>query len=371
MKNKKYILILTVLAITAALATAGSLSVITNASKKVQTESIAVRAIGTNIVADGTIHSQNEATLHFPTGGKLTYLPFKEGDTVYQGQTIAQLDIYPLQKQLSAALNAYRITRDTFDQTQDNVTNGIVQGQQKANLEGKNLGLTSVTSLNPDDNLNTIVNDIVKRIVDQNQANLDNSVIQVQLANYAMQLATITSPIDGIILHEDVTTPNIIVSPANGFTIVDPSVYVFKANVPAQDIDFIRTGAIASVTLTGNDHAISGTVIKVYPQKITLANGQEVYQVDVQSDDLKNAAYGQSGTVIIASSNNQTTILAPTWTILGNNYVWVAINNKAVLQKVTVGKVHENYTELVSGVNEQDKIITNPMSVAANYYQAL
>ena len=38
------------------------------------------------------------------------------------------------------------------------------------------------------------VNDAIKRIVDQNQASLDNSVINVELANYALQLSRLTSP---------------------------------------------------------------------------------------------------------------------------------------------------------------------------------
>ena len=42
----------------------------------------------------------NQAVLNFQMGGKLTYLPFKEGDVVSQGQTIASIDSYALQKSL-------------------------------------------------------------------------------------------------------------------------------------------------------------------------------------------------------------------------------------------------------------------------------
>lgn len=371
MRNKKYLALLLIIALTSIFLTAVILTGITNSVKKVQTESIAVKSIGTTIVADGAIHSQNEAILHFPTGGKLVFVPFKEGDRVFTGQTIAQLDSIPLQQQLSSALNAYKITRDTFDQTNDNVTNGILQGQQKANLQGKNLGLPSTTSLNADDNLNNIVNNIVQRMVDQNQATLNNSVIQVQLANYALQLATIASPFDGIILHEDVNVPNVIVSPTTGFTVVDPNAYVFKANVPAQSIDFVSIGAVANISLTGNSKLYQGTVIKIYPQKVTLSTGQDVYQVDIQADGLKQAAYGQTGTVSIASSQNHPTLLVPTWTILGNNAIWIIKDNKQVLQNVTIGKIHGNYLEITSGLTQEDKVITNPQSIAAEKYQAL
>lgn len=371
MKNKKYLLLIFALAILSIAATAGILATITNSQKSLHTESIAVKAIGTTIAADGSIHSQNEATLHFSSGGKVVYVPFKEGDAVYAGQTIAQLDTYPLQQQLTAALNTYRSTRDNFDQTNDNVTNGILQGQQKANLQGKNLGLPSTTALNADDNLNNIVNNIVKRVVDENQANLDNSVIQVQLANYAMQLATLTSPINGVLLHEDINVAGVMVSPANAFVVVDPNAYVFKANIPAQDIDFVTTGALATVKLTGNNQTYTGTIVRIYPQMVTLPTGANVYQADIQADGLANAAYGQTGTVTIASTQKSATILVPTWTIVGHNRIWLIKNNKPVLQTVAIGNTHGDYTEVVHGLSPEDKVITNPKAVAAERYLAI
>lgn len=370
MKNKKYLFILLTITFISVAITAGILTMLTNRVRTIQTESIAVKTINTTIAADGAIHSQNEAILHFSTGGKVVYVPFKEGDSVYKGQTIAQLDTYPLQQQLTMALNTYRSTRDSFDQVKDNVTNSIIQSQQKAALQSS---LTNATPLNAnDDHENNIVNDIVKRLVDQSQANLDNSVIQVQLTNYALQLATLTSPINGIVIHEDVTVPNIFISPTTAFVIVDPASYVFKANIPAQDIDFITMGAVANIQLTGNSHTYTGTVIRLYPQKITLASGQDAYQVDIQTDGITNTAiYGQTGTVTIASLGNQTTILVPVWTILSHNKIWIMQDNKPILQTITTGKTHGNFIEVLSGLTQTSKIIVNPQAIAAERYQAL
>src|SRR6185437_5321923 len=92
-----------------------------------QIDTVAVKSIKDQISAPGTIHSENEAILHFQTGGKVIYLPYKVGDSVYQGATIAQLDTYDLQRQLAAALNSYRSTRDTFDQNQASAQNGVLQ----------------------------------------------------------------------------------------------------------------------------------------------------------------------------------------------------------------------------------------------------
>lgn len=333
----------------------------------IQASDIAVRSVGSQISAEGKIASQNEARINFQTPGKLVYLPFKEGDTVKEGQTIASLDVYALQRQLTAALNNYRSTRDTFDQTNSNASTGVLQGQQKYNLEVPNRA-----GIGGQDEVN-IINDIVKRIVDQNQATLDNSVIQVELANYALQLSSLQSPINGVITHEDVTVPNVNITPATSFTVADPAAVVFRAQVKEQDIDFISTGAQATIKINGNDQeAFSGTVVQIHPEKITRPDGQNVYEVDVASQDLKNGfVFGQSGFIQINSNIDKTTRLVPTWTVLDNQYIWVSENGKTILKKITVGKTHNNNIEVLSGLEDNDKVITNPQSNLSKNYSIL
>jgi multidrug efflux pump subunit AcrA (membrane-fusion protein) len=330
-------------------------------------ESIAVQQIDTQISADGKVASQNEAKLQFQTSGKLTYLPFKEGDTVKRGQTVASLDTYAIQRQMTIALNNYRSTRDTFDQVQNNSGTGVLQGQQKYSLDVTNrAGISGQGEVD-------IINDMAKRIVDQNQATLDNSVAQVELVNYSLQLATLTSPIDGIITHQDVTVPNVNVTPATMFTIDDPESIVFRSQVNEQDIDFVSEGSTAVIHINGySERTFSGTVVKIHPEKVTLPTGQSIYQVDIQSDDLNNSVqFGQAGFAQIASNTAASTQLVPAWTVLNQQYIWVESNGKKVLKSVKVGKTHGSYTEVISGLDSTDKVIINPASVVSDKYTLL
>jgi multidrug efflux pump subunit AcrA (membrane-fusion protein) len=335
------------------------------AKTSVKTEALNIKSVASVIQAEGAVTSQNQVILHFQTGGKLTYLPFKEGDQVYQGQTIASLDTYVLQKQLVGALNAYRSTRDTFDQTQQNAQTGVLRGQQKYFLEVTNkIGVGGQTE-------EDIINDIAKRVLDQNQATLDNSVIQVELANYALSLATLTSPINGIITHLDVTTPFVNVTPATSFVIADPAALIFRANVSENDIDFISIGNSAIVKL-GTGESISGTVGKIYPDRITLPNGLKVYSVDIESANPNQFnMMGQSGIALIQSNSQKNVKLVPTWTVLNHDSIWVLSNNKPVLRNVTIGKTHGDMIEIVNGLSTQDEIITNPESIARGKYKIL
>lgn len=329
------------------------------------TTTTSVQFVSSTITADGSVTAQNQARLNFQTPGKLVYLPFKEGDNVYQGQTIAQLDTYQLQRQLTAALNNYRTTRDTFDQTQANVTDSVTKAQQTYPYDYyTRAGLTGSTD-------DTAISDAIKRIADQSQASLDNSVINVELANYALQLSTLTSPLHGIILHEDVTVPGINITPATTFVVADPDTMVFRANIPTENIYYIAEGSTVTLAIDGIPNKISGTVVKIYPSKVMLPTGQAVYQADIASDDLKKQAkLDEAGTAII-STNSENVALVPAWTVLGGKYIWVDNNGTPELRQVTAGKVHGNQIEITNGLSATDNIIIDPKFISSQKYQLL
>ncbi len=370
MKNrlfqKRTLISLGVIVLVSFIVIIGLLTVL-KANPTVKTEAAEIKSVASVIQADGSITPQSQAALHFQTGGKLTYLPFKEGDSIKQGQTIASLDTYTLQRQLTTALNTYRSTRDTFDQTQQNNQTGVLQGQQRYSLE-----VLNKVSKSGQDEVD-IINDMAKRIVDQNQGNLDNSVIQVELSNYALQLASITSPLSGIITHMDVTTSQVNVTPTTSFIVVDPSTLVFRANILENDIDFVTEGSTVTIKIgSGNGKPILGTVSKIYPDKITLTTGQKAYQVDIESAEItKSGVMGQSGTALIQSNAHSTAKLVPTWTVLNHDSLWVLANSKPVIRSVKVGKTHGDMIEILDGLEENDQVITNPESIAAGKYQIL
>lgn len=335
-----------------------------NKKEKVQTIKPIVKAANSKVLADGMIRSQNEVNLHFAMGGKLTFLPFKEGDKVWKGQTVASLDTYTIQKQLQSTLNNYRTTRNSFDQLKDNIQNNV----EKAQITNPYDYFNKAGIGEPD--RQHAIDDTIKRIADGSQAGLDNSVIQVELANYAYTLASIQSPFNGVITHLDVTTPNVMVSPVTSFMIVDPDMLIFRANVSESDIDFIQEGGKATVQLTGmKDKTFDGIITKIYPDKVTLPTGENVYQIDIQSEDLKSVAkYRQDGTVLLSNKYNHQVIFVPTWMILSKQYVWVVDNGKPKLKTVTIGDSLGDMTEITNGLQTTDLLITNPSSIAGEHY---
>jgi len=338
-----------------------------NAASSPKTETVDVNAVSQQILATGSIAAQTQAVLNFQMSGKLIYLPFKEGDTIYQGQTIAQLDSYALQKQLQIAANTYEATKNTTAQTQENQNANVLEGQQRTALD--------TTNKNAYNNLPEVdvISDTVKMLVDNADLAQNSAQLSVDLAKYALQLATLTSPINGIVLHEDVNTTGVNITPVTTFVVADPSSMVFSANVRQQDIDFMSVGNPVAVSLDALDgKVLQGVVDKIYPQKITLANGDQIYRVDVKINNLPTSVkLGQSGTVLIKSNFNQKVILVPSWTVLSDSYVWVLDNQKPLLKKVTTGDTINGQTEVMSGLKDTDKVIINPQSIISKFYSII
>jgi HlyD family secretion protein len=349
----------------------GTLAGSNNKNKKItnnESQTAAVKAVDSSILVTGSITAQNEADLHFQVGGKLVSVPLKEGDSVTEGETVAQLDTYALQQQLSLALNNYTSTRDQFDQTQQNNSKNITQVDQRGQLSFYGVGLAQYGA---DPTTTSYLDQVAQRIGDESQQNLNNSVIAVQVANYALQMSTLTSPLTGVVTHEDVTVAGQNVTPDTSFVVADPTTKVFRANIPASDIDFVSDGMQATVILDGSQQRLTGTVVTIYPSQMTLSDGENVYQVDIQSDDIRNTGkFDQTGTAIVMT-NAQNVILVPAWTVLGGKYIWVNNNGKPELKTVTVGILHGEDMEITGGLTRQDRIITDPKSIPAKEYQIL
>jgi RND family efflux transporter MFP subunit len=338
-----------------------------HANTPLKTETVDINSVSQQILATGSINAQTQAVLNFQIGGKLIYLPFKEGDVISKGQTIAQLDSYALQKQLEIAANTYQVSKNTASQTQENQAAGVLEGQQRTTLDTTNKQAYSAITQDQ------VIYDNVKRLVDNANLAQNSAQISVDLANYSVQLASLVSPISGVVLHEDVNTTGVNITPVTTFIVADPTSMVFSANVRQQEIDFISVGNPVLVSLDAlNGQVLQGVVDKIYPQKITLANGDQVYRVDIKINNLPaSVKLGQSGTVLIKSNFNQKVTLVPSWTVLSDSYIWVLENGKPVLKKITVGNTINGQTEVMSGLKDVDKVITNPQSIITKLYSII
>lgn len=305
------------------------------------TTTTSAQFVSSTITADGTVTAATQEKLTFQTSGKLAFLPFKEGDGVLQGQVVAQLDTAKLQANLRQAEQDFTAAKATSEKLYND------QGAKTAESFDEKVKRTAVDAA-------------------QNKAY--DAVVK---ARQDITDATLTSSINGIILHEDVTVPGTNITPATSFTVANPDTVVFRANIPMGSIYYISEGSTVTLAINGIQNKLQGAVVKIYPSKVILANGQSVYQADIASDDLKKQAkLDQLGTAII-STNAQHVALIPAWVVLAGKYIWIDTNGKPELRAVTTGKIHGNEIEIMGGLAPQDKIIVDPESITRLKYTLL
>jgi len=305
------------------------------------TTTTSVQFVGSTVTADGTVTAATQEKLTFQTAGRLAFLPFREGDTVMRGQVVAQLDMAKLQANLR--------------QAEQDFTAAKAASEKLYNDQG------AKTDESFDEKVKRTAADAA-----QNKAY--DAVVK---ARQDITDATLTSSINGIMIHEDVTVPGTNITPATSFTVADPDTMVFRANIPMGSIYYLNEGSAVTLAVNGIQNKIPGTIVKIYPSKVTLSNGQSVYQADIESDELKKQAkLDENGTALL-STNAEHVALVPAWTVLAGKYIWIDNNGTPVLRQVSAGKIHGNDIEILEGLSPQDKIILDPAFIPSRLYQLL
>ncbi len=326
----------------------------------IPTEKVDYHDLTETVSVSGTVQANQEADLSFPTSGNLTYVGAQPGDSIHQGQAIASIDSYTLQKELQQALNTYRSTRDSFDQTQDNLQDSTLQQEQKAAYAAA--GATASTT---DKDLYTIV----QRVLDENQANLDNSVINVDLANKALQLSTLLSPINGILVAPNPITNGMSVTATTKFTVIDPSSLVFAMDVDEADVGKVATGQAAMINLDAypNENLTLPVTFIDFVSHVT-TNGGNAFTTDVQLPGDKVGKYrvGMNGNGTIVVDQRKHVLTVPLASLVDNNAVYVQQGKKYKEVPLTLGIQNDTDAQVVKGLTVGERIVLDPSKVTPN-----
>lgn len=284
----------------------------------------------------GKVSADRAATLRFGAGGLVTYVGAQEGDVVKKWQTIASIDSRQLQKVLEQKLNTYAIQRNTFDQTVDDNDNTVPDGDVARTL---------------------------KRLLEKNQYQLDNTVKDVEYQDLALRLSRLYSPVAGILVHSPVTVSNVQVTAADSWQIVDPTSLVFQADLDELDLPRVVKGQKVEIRLDAYpDHVINTEVgsVSFAPKETTSGTTYEV-KISIPASEINNLRLGLNGTAtIILQTKSQVPVL-PLTAVAGAgaaSKVTVLENGKYTEKTVQTGVESDGEVEIVSGLGVGDHVYT-------------
>lgn len=289
------------------------------------------------VSATGRVQSENQVNLKFQTSGLLAWVGVKEGDRVKKWQAIASLDKRELRKKLEKEMQDYLNERWDFEQTQEDYKE----------IKERHL-----------------VTDKIKRILEKAQFDLNSAVLDYEIQNLAVELATIISPIDGIVTHIDTPVAGVNITPATAiFTIADPSKMKFVANIDEADIGKIKLGQKTTIILDAYPkEKIEGKITKIAFSSVTTRGGGTAYPVEISLPENINQRFkiGMNGDVEILITEKKEVLTLPNQAIKeknGKKYVRLIEGRNINQAEVETGFEGETKTEITKGVKEGQIVI--------------
>lgn len=318
-----------------------------SSAPKIEYASISKQTIKQTISASGTLTGSQSAVLKFQASGKLNYLKIKVGDRVKEGQVIAGLDTRSLNLSLNQAQNTLADKQATLRKTLDDIHL----------FQYGNGGFSNVATANETETQRAA------RITAEEAANsAEDSVKAVQVA---LQNSAITSPISGVITKADIVPGQNVTTLDTIAEVVDDSGIYFEAEVDEGDVAQIKTGQKAEITLNAyGEKTFPGTVEKIIPATKTTSSGATVVIVKIILDNpgisLIDSLNGQSAIIITQKEN---VLAIPNECLVDDTHVYIEKDGKNVLTEIKTGISSDTYTEIVSGLSENQQVVKNPSAV--------
>jgi RND family efflux transporter MFP subunit len=289
-----------------------------------------------SISATGTIDSETSVNLNFLTGGKLVYVGAKKGDEVKAGQTLAVLDQRTLQRNLQQTLREFSKQKNAFDTTQNAYQNHTPQDA---------------------------LNDSMRRILENNQYDLDKSVTSVELQQLTLEQSVLTTPVAGILVRADAQVAGVNIGATTTFTVADPANLIFKMDVDESDIGKITPGQTIDVSFDAfPEQTITLAVSEIDFISHKSDTGGNVYTVQAKLPDNADQRYriGMSGDAQIVVDRRLSALIVPLGSVIDEKYVYVKTEKSFEKRKLKLGLINDTDAEIISGLKEGDEVAVDP-----------
>lgn len=324
------------------------------------TEKVAPANIQNSITATGSIEPVTEVTVGTQVSGIISKIYVDYNSEVKKGQVIAELD----KTNLISTLNTAKANLNNAEST---------LSYQTANYKRyKELYDKGLVSADEYENALLTYKQAKEQVISAKES--------VQTAQTNLGYATITAPIDGVILGKAVEEGQTVAASYNTpelFTVAkDLKDMQVVADVDEADIGNVTEGARVTFTVDAfpND-TFSGTVTQVR-QEATETDNVVTYEVVIsaRNDDLKlkpgltaNVTIYTTEMQGVLSVSNKALRFTPVKETVGNkkivdcngtSKVWTLEGEKLVAHAVKIGMTDGTHTQIISGVKEGQTIIT-------------
>lgn len=331
--------------------------------------------IQNSITATGTIEPVTSVTVGTQVSGIVSKLYVDYNSVVKKGQVIAELDKSNLTSQLNSARASLQSAKANLQSAQSSLNYQLANYNRYKTLYEKGL-----ISANDYESARLTYQQAVETVA-SNRQQVASAQEEVTRAQTNLGYATITSPIDGVVLSKSVEEGQTVAasfSTPELFTIAqDLTNMQVVADIDEADIGDVKAGERVTFTVDAYpDDTFEGTVTQVR-QEATTTNNVVTYEVVISAPnaDLKLKP-GLTANVTIFTAERQGVMsvpskalrYTPTAETVGNlkivdnthakNKVWVIDGKNIKAVAVNTGMTDGTNTQILSGITAGTEVIT-------------
>ena len=248
----------------------------------------------------------------------------------------------------------------------------------------------TVTSINVQEGSDVAKDDIILGLsgddltesIQSASESLRSAEISMQNLQDAMNNYTVTAPISGTIIEKDAKVGDAVKTGDTLCIVYDLSYLEMSINVDELQISSISVGQQVQITADAvPDKTYVGTVTRV-SMKGASNGGTTTYPVSIRIDDTDGLRPGMNANAEIVVAEAKNALVVPNAAVVRGSYVLVTKDSPSaanadtameapegfVYVPVKTGVSDDDYTQIVSGIQEGDTIGYDPSSVSSDSY---
>jgi len=329
------------------------------------------------VLANGILQAKSLVSVGAQVSGRIEKLDVKVGDTVRQGQLIAEIDPSDQQNAVKSAQAQLDIAEAQLTAQQATVA------QDQAALDRINTLVAKGVGTRADQGTAQATLAVAKAQINVLNAQIEQARLAVDNANLNLNRTRITAPSDGTVVAVLVDQGQTVNATQTSPTIVklaDVSTMEIKAQISEADVPRVKPGQAVYFTILGDpDNRISAKLLSIDPAPDSIATDS-----DTTTPSTTNAIYynglfqvpNPDGKLRIDMTANVTIILAEskdalivpasalTKTPRGDTLarVYDPATGEVTPHRVKVGIDNNVTAEILSGLNEGDLVVANGVS---------
>ena len=329
------------------------------------TENITRGELSKEVTATGKLDAVRKVDVGAQVSGQLQTLFVKEGDAVKKGDLLAIIDPKKAQNDVTESQETDNELRANLQQAKAELRLAQLTYQRQLKLIG-----THAIAQDELDRTKTDV-DVKKARIITFEAQIKKNQATLDTAKTNLQYTRITAPMDGVVTFIKTLEGQTVIAAQEAptiLTLADLDTMLVKAEVSEADVIYLKPDLSASFTVLGApDKAFSGKLKDILPTPEKI-NDAIFYYARFEVPNVQHLLRLQMTAQVKILLEKKENILLIPLSALGdeegiNQYsVEILVNNKPEKRVVKIGMRTDVYAEVLSGLNENDKVILGETS---------